>query len=58
MIEDFNESWRKEKLAELPLQRFGKVDEVVPAVILLASDPDGNVFTGQTLSPNAGDVML
>lgn len=58
MLDDFDADWRKEKLAELPLGRFGQVEEIVPTVVLLASDPDGNAFTGQTLSPNVGDVML
>lgn len=58
MIEGFDKEWRKKKLSELALPRFGKVDEVIPAVLLLASDPDGNIFTGQTLSPNSGDTML
>jgi hypothetical protein len=25
--------------------------------VLLASDPGGNLFVGQTLGPNSGDVM-
>jgi 3-oxoacyl-[acyl-carrier protein] reductase len=25
--------------------------------VLLASDPGGNLYTGQTLGPNSGDVM-
>ncbi|MCI8649628.1 MAG: 3-oxoacyl-ACP reductase FabG [Anaerotruncus sp.] len=50
--------WRAEKLASLPLGRFGLVEEVAPTALLLASDPDGNLFTGQTLGPNCGDVML
>ena len=33
-------------------------DEVAPTAVLLASDPDGNLFLGQTLGPNCGDVML
>lgn len=52
------EEWRAEKLALLPLGRFGLAREVAPAALLLASDPDGNIFTGQTLGPNSGDVML
>lgn len=52
------EEWRAEKLASLPLGRFGLAREVAPAALLLASDPDGNIFTGQTLGPNSGDVML
>lgn len=50
--------WIKRKLGELPLGRIGKVDEVAPTAVLLASDPDGNLFLGQTLGPNCGDVML
>ena len=43
--------------ASLPLGRFGGVREVAPTAVLLASDPDGNLYTGQTLGPNSGDVM-
>ena len=49
--------WRANKLAELPIQRFGEVSEVAPTALLLASD-DGSYYVGQTLSPNGGDTML
>lgn len=52
-----NPQWRERKLAELAIPRFGTVDEVTPTAILLASEPDGNIYTGQTLGPNSGDVM-
>ena len=58
MLASFSDDWRKKKLAELPLQRFGQIEEIVPTVLLLASEPDGNAYTGQTLGPNVGDVML
>ncbi|GHH98839.1 SDR family NAD(P)-dependent oxidoreductase [Neobacillus kokaensis] len=58
MLAKFNYSWREQKLSQLPLHRFGSVEEIVPSVVLLASDPDGNAYTGQTLGPNLGDVML
>lgn len=58
MLKDETEDWRKTKLSELPLRRFGQVWEVAPTAVLLASDPDGNLYTGQTLGPNSGDVML
>jgi 3-oxoacyl-[acyl-carrier protein] reductase len=41
----------------LPLQRIGVPAEVAPTAVLLASDPGGNLYTGQTLGPNSGDVM-
>jgi 3-oxoacyl-[acyl-carrier protein] reductase len=39
------------------MQRFGKVSEVVPTAVFLASD-DWSYYTGQTLGPNGGDVIL
>jgi 3-oxoacyl-[acyl-carrier protein] reductase len=51
------EEWRSAKLAELPIGRFGQVDEVTPTAVLLAS-ADGSYYVGATLGPNGGDVML
>jgi 3-oxoacyl-[acyl-carrier protein] reductase len=51
------EAWRSAKLAELPIGRFGVVEEVVPTALLLASAA-GTYYVGQTLGPNGGDVML
>ena len=51
------EEWRSGKLAELPIGRFGTVDEVTPTALLLAS-AEGSYYIGQTLGPNGGDVML
>lgn len=42
----------------LPLGRTGAPAEVAPSVLLLASEPGGNLYVGQTLGPNSGDVML
>lgn len=53
-----SDDWRQGKQAQLALPRFGTLDEVLPSAIFLASDPDGNLYTGQTLGPNLGDVML
>ncbi|WP_346707705.1 SDR family NAD(P)-dependent oxidoreductase [Massilistercora timonensis] len=50
--------WQEDKLRSLPLGRFGLDHEVAPSALLLASEPDGNIYTGQTLGPNCGDVML
>ena len=57
LVEGISESWKAAKRAELPLRRFGTPAEVAPAAVLLASDPGGNLFVGQTLGPNSGDVM-
>ncbi|MFK4295876.1 3-oxoacyl-[acyl-carrier protein] reductase [Arthrobacter sp. GAS37] len=57
LVEGISESWKAAKRAELPLGRFGTPAEVAPAALLLASDPGGNLFVGQTLGPNSGDVM-
>lgn len=57
MLEGETEAWRSAKLAELPIGRFGTVDEVTPTAVLLAS-ADGSFYVGQTLGPNGGDVML
>lgn len=57
LLESETEEWRSGKLAELPIGRFGRVEEVTPTAVLLAS-ADGSYYVGQTLGPNGGDVML
>jgi 3-oxoacyl-[acyl-carrier protein] reductase len=57
LVEGITEDWKVAKRAELPLGRFGVPDEVAPTAVLLASDPGGNLYVGQTLGPNSGDVM-
>lgn len=57
LIEGLNSEWKKAKAAELPLGRFGRAEEIAPVALLLASEPGGNLFVGQTLGPNSGDVM-
>jgi 3-oxoacyl-[acyl-carrier protein] reductase len=57
LVDGISASWKKMKSAELPLRRFGRAEEVAPTAVLLASDPGGNLFVGQTLGPNSGDVM-
>lgn len=53
-----SEEWTASLMAGLPLKRSGEPDEVAPTAVLLASVPGGNLYTGQTLGPNSGDVML
>lgn len=57
MVAGITDDWKAAKRAELPLGRFGTPDEVAPTAVLLAGDPGGNLFVGQTLGPNSGDVM-
>ncbi len=57
LVDGISEKWKIEKAKELPLGRFGKPEEIAPTALLLASDPGGNLFVGQTLGPNSGDVM-
>jgi len=57
LVAGISEDWKTAKRNELPLGRFGTVDEVAPTAVLLASSPGGNLYVGQTLGPNSGDVM-
>jgi Dehydrogenases with different specificities (related to short-chain alcohol dehydrogenases) len=57
LISGLSTEWKKAKQKELPVGRFGDPHEVAPTALMLASDPGGNLYTGQTLGPNSGDVM-
>ncbi|WP_222268950.1 SDR family NAD(P)-dependent oxidoreductase [Modestobacter marinus] len=57
LIEGLSAEWKAAKQAELPIGRFGQAHEVAPTALLLASSPGGDLYTGQTLGPNSGDVM-
>jgi 3-oxoacyl-[acyl-carrier protein] reductase len=57
LVDGISADWKRAKEASLPLGRFGRADEVAPTAMLLASDPGGNLYVGQTLGPNSGDVM-
>ncbi|EPD42289.1 SDR family oxidoreductase [Delftia tsuruhatensis] len=57
LVDGISAEWKRAKEASLPLGRFGRADEVAPTAVLLASDPGGNLYVGQTLGPNSGDVM-
>lgn len=58
LVADIDPEWKRNKQKELAIPRFGRVEEVAPTAVLLAADPDGNIYTGQTLGPNSGDVMI
>jgi len=57
MLEGLSPEWIADKEAELPLGRFGRAEEVAPSALMLAASPDGDLYLGQTLGPNSGDVM-
>ncbi|HET7399127.1 MAG TPA: SDR family oxidoreductase [Intrasporangium sp.] len=57
LVDGISEDWKRAKRAELPLGRFGTPEEVAPTAVLLASSPGGDLYVGQTLGPNSGDVM-
>jgi 3-oxoacyl-[acyl-carrier protein] reductase len=57
MVAGMTEEWKAAKQAELPLGRFGVPEEVAPTAVLLAGSPGGDLYVGQTLGPNSGDVM-
>jgi 3-oxoacyl-[acyl-carrier protein] reductase len=57
LVAGLSAAWREAKAAELPLGRFGEPEDVAATVAFLASD-DARIYVGQTLGPNAGDVML
>lgn len=57
MVAGLSQGWKAAKRAELPLGRFGVAKEVAPTIVMLAASPDGDLYVGQTLGPNSGDVM-
>lgn len=50
------EDWKRWKLESLPMGRIGQPVEIAWAYVYLASD-EASYVTGQSLSPNGGDVM-
>jgi 3-oxoacyl-[acyl-carrier protein] reductase len=56
LLDGLTEEWKERKLAQLPLGRFGRPEEIAPTAVFLASD-DSTYYVGQILGPNGGDVM-
>jgi 3-oxoacyl-[acyl-carrier protein] reductase len=50
------EEYRNRRLQELPLRRFGGVDDVAYCAVFLAADEAG-YLTGQIIHPSGGWVM-
>ena len=57
MINYHDAAWFTATEQSLPLRRLGQVADVVPTILFLCSTA-GAFYTGQTLGPNGGDVML
>ena len=53
---DPDEAWKRWKIDSLPMQRLGQPVEIAWAYVYLASD-EASYCTGQSISPNGGDVM-
>jgi NAD(P)-dependent dehydrogenase (short-subunit alcohol dehydrogenase family) len=51
-----SEQWNRWKIDSLPMKRIGQPVEIAWAYVYLASD-EASYCTGQSLSPNGGDVM-
>lgn len=58
LLRSIPKDWLNRKQKELPIGRFGRVEEVAPTVLMLAMDPDGAYYVGATLNMNGGDVMV
>ncbi len=54
-IDVMTEEYRTRRLAELPLRRFGSVEDVAYCALILAAD-DAGYLTGQILHPSGGWV--
>ena len=56
LLDSIPDDWLEKKRASIPLGRFGRVEEIAPTAVLLASD-GGSYYTGATLNVSGGDVM-
>lgn len=57
LLRSIPKSWMKKKIAEIPAGRLGRVEEIAPTAVLLASD-EGSYYVGASLNPNGGDYMI
>jgi 3-oxoacyl-[acyl-carrier protein] reductase len=57
LVRGIPQAWLDAKQKELAIGRFGRVDEVAPTVVLLASDA-GSYYVGATMNMNGGDYMI
>jgi 3-oxoacyl-[acyl-carrier protein] reductase len=57
MFRNSSAELKQERLSEIPLRRPAGLDEIIPTILMLASD-QGSYYVGQTLNPNGGHIML
>lgn len=56
MLFSLPDDWLAAKKQEMPVGRFGTIDEIVPVVLLVASR-SASFFVGSTINVSGGDVM-
>ena len=56
MVKGIPEKVREKLLEQIPLRRFGRIEEVARAVVYLVS-ADGDYITGAEVSINGGLLM-
>ena len=49
--------WAAKKQSELVIGRQGRVEEVAPTALLLATE-EAAFYVGATFNPNGGDIMI
>lgn len=57
LLRSIPQEWLDRKFEELPIKRPGRVDEVVPTIVMLASE-EGSYYVGASMNMNGGDVMV
>jgi 3-oxoacyl-[acyl-carrier protein] reductase len=57
ILDGIDEDHLKAIKAMIPKGELGRVDQIVPAFVYLASN-EASHMVGQTISPNGGDIML
>jgi 3-oxoacyl-[acyl-carrier protein] reductase len=57
MLAQMSEQARSGRMAETPLKRFGRPEEIAAAVLYLASD-DSDFVTGETLVVSGGRPLM
>ena len=57
LIGPVTDEYRRRTSSAFALRRLGRPEDVAPTAVFLASDAS-DVYAGQTLGPNGGDVML